>query len=125
MKTVLTAAQPFTPEKVIDHPVVIIDDRQISALGSREQLSIPAGARHHDFPDKILAPGFIDIHVHGGSGHDVMEPSASALAAIETGMAKHGVTSYLPTTVTAPLSATLQSLEHLGKAVKAHGAPGR
>ena len=70
MKTVLTAAQLFTPEKVIDHPIVIIDDRQISALGSREQLSIPAGARHHDFPDKILAPGFIDIHVHGGSGRE-------------------------------------------------------
>ena len=41
-------------------------------------------------------------------------------------MIKHGVTSYLPTTVTAPLSDTLRSLEHLGKAIRGNStAPGR
>lgn len=125
MKTVITAAKLFTAEETIDHPVLVIEDGKIVALGSREELPLPGGARHHDFPEKLLAPGFIDIHIHGGSGHDVMEPSPSALAAIEFGMAKHGVTSYLPTTVTAPLSNTLQSLEHLGNAIKAGGTPGR
>jgi N-acetylglucosamine-6-phosphate deacetylase len=125
MKTVITAARLLTPGKAIDHPVLVIEDERIMALGSREQLVIPAGARLHDFPNEILAPGFIDIHIHGGSGHDVMELSASSLAAIESGMVKHGVTSYLPTTVTAPLPDTLRSLEHLGKAVAAKNGPGR
>jgi N-acetylglucosamine-6-phosphate deacetylase len=125
MKTVITAARLFAPEETIDHPVLVVEEGKIVALGSREQLAMPSGARHHDFPGKILAPGFIDIHIHGGSGYDVMEPSPSALAAIENGMAKHGVTSYLPTTVTAPLSDTLQALEHLGKAIKTAGTPGR
>ncbi|HWS18166.1 MAG TPA: N-acetylglucosamine-6-phosphate deacetylase [Candidatus Elarobacter sp.] len=126
MKTVVTAARLLTPTEIIDQPVLVIEDERIAALGPREQLAIPTNARHHDFPGKILAPGFIDIHIHGGSGHDVMELDTSALAAIERGMFKHGVTSYLPTTVTAPLPDTLRSLEHLGKAIQAnHRTPGR
>jgi N-acetylglucosamine-6-phosphate deacetylase len=125
MKTVITAAQLLTPNGAIIHPVLIVEDGLIVDLGAREQLAVPDGAQHHDFPEKILAPGLIDIHIHGGSGHDVMEPSASARATIERGMVKHGVTSYLPTTVTAPLSDTLRSLDHLGKAIQGHNEPGR
>jgi N-acetylglucosamine-6-phosphate deacetylase len=126
MKTVVTAARLLTPTEVIDQPVLVIEDGRIAALGPRQQLAIPTNARHHDFPGKILAPGFIDIHIHGGSGHDVMELDTTALAAIERGMFKHGVTSYLPTTVTAPLPDTLRSLEHLGKAIRTnHRTPGR
>jgi N-acetylglucosamine-6-phosphate deacetylase len=125
MKTVITAAQLLTPNEGIDHPVLLVEDGLIVNLGTREQLAVPDGARRHDFPDKILAPGLIDIHIHGGSGHDVMEPGASARAAIEHGMVKHGVASYLPTTVTAPLPDTLRSLEHMGKAIQGHNEPGR
>lgn len=125
MKTVITAERLITSTQVIHHPVVVVQDEWITELGPREQLAIPSGARVHEFPGKTLAPGFIDIHIHGGSGHDVMELSTSSLAAIERGMAKHGVTSYLPTTVTAPMPETLRALEHLGKAVAAKGEPGR
>jgi N-acetylglucosamine-6-phosphate deacetylase len=79
-------------------------------------VEIPAGAKHVDHGEAIIAPGFIDIHIHGGSGYDVMEGSASALAAVETLLAKHGVTSYCPTTVTAPVDMTLKTLEKLGQA---------
>ena len=126
MKTVITAARLLTPTEIVDQPVLVIEDERILALGPREHLAIPADARHHDFPGKILAPGFIDIHIHGGSGHDVMELDGASLAAIERGMFKHGVTSYLPTTVTAPMPDTLRSLEHLGKAIrKDHHPTGR
>ena len=126
MKTVITAARLLTPTEAIEQPVLIVEDERIATLGSRQQLTIPNGARHHDFPGKILVPGFVDVHIHGGSGHDVMELDASALAAIERGMFKHGVTSYLPTTVTAPMAETLRSLEHLGKAIRRNdSAPGR
>jgi len=118
MQTVITAMRLLTPTEIIEHPVVVVEDERIVALGSRDHVVVPDGARHHDFPDKVLAPGFIDVHIHGGSGHDVMEVDPSALAAIERGMVKHGVTSYLPTTVTAPLPDILRSLEHLGKAIR-------
>jgi N-acetylglucosamine-6-phosphate deacetylase len=118
VKTTITARRLLTPAEVIEHPVLVVEDDRILAVGERAHISLPADARHYDFPDAILAPGFIDIHIHGGSGHDVMETDSSALAAIEQGMLRHGVTSYLATTVTAPLPATLKSLEHLGKSTR-------
>ena len=85
---------------------------------------------HVDMGDAIIVPGFVDIHVHGGGGYDVMDDFEEALPAVETLLARHGVTAYLPTTVTAPLEITLRALERLGKAVEiAEGdrqqAPGR
>ncbi|HET9364828.1 MAG TPA: N-acetylglucosamine-6-phosphate deacetylase [Candidatus Angelobacter sp.] len=118
MKIAITASSLLTPMKVVEQPVLVVEDGQIVTVGPRSQIPLPENARHYDFPDAILAPGFIDIHIHGGSGHDVMETDTSALAAIERGMLKHGVTSYLATTVTAPLPATLKSLEHLGAAAR-------
>ncbi|HZU31538.1 MAG TPA: N-acetylglucosamine-6-phosphate deacetylase [Candidatus Angelobacter sp.] len=124
MKTTITALRLITPEEIIEHPVLVAEDEHILALGTREETPIPEGVRHYDFPDAILAPGFIDIHIHGGNGHDVMELNNSALTAIGHGMLKHGVTSYLATTVTASLPDTLRSLEHLGKAVRMKPAIG-
>ena len=102
--------------QVIDDAILLIEDGTISAVGPRDQVRIPSSARAIDFGDAVLAPGLIDIHVHGGGGHDVMEGSDASLAAVERLMARHGVTSYCPTTVTAPIDATLRSLDALGKA---------
>jgi N-acetylglucosamine-6-phosphate deacetylase len=81
-------------------------------------MSNPAGARIIDFSDAILTPGLVDIHIHGAAGHDVMEGDADSLAAIERLLVRHGVTSYCPTTVTAPLNETLAALEKLARAVE-------
>jgi N-acetylglucosamine-6-phosphate deacetylase len=113
LKIYLTAAQAFTPLETIDHPVLLIDDGKIQQISSRENIAIPPGSRHRDFPGAILAPGFVDIHVHGGGGHDVMEGDETALNKIELHLARTGVTSYLPTTVTASINETLQALEKL------------
>ena len=51
--------------------------------------------------DGILLPGFIDIHVHGGAGRCVMEGTPDALLSIGRHLARHGVTGFLATTVTA------------------------
>jgi N-acetylglucosamine-6-phosphate deacetylase len=50
-----------------------------------------------------LAPGFVDVHVHGGGGHDAMGDTA-ALDGMARHLLRHGITSFLPTAVTAPLS---------------------
>jgi|SRR5215831_16054365 len=117
MKTVITARRLITPTELIESPVVVIENGRIDVLLSRELKETPAGARQLDFPGLTLAPGFIDVHVHGGAGHDVMENDPSSLQAIQHHMARHGVTGYLPTTVTAPQDNILRALEHLGKAV--------
>jgi N-acetylglucosamine-6-phosphate deacetylase len=123
MKTVITAEYLCTPREWVEAPVVLIEDGRIASVGSRVAMEIPAGARRDDFPGLIVAPGFIDIHVHGGAGHDVMEPDAASLSAFELHLAKHGVTSYLPTTVTAAQDRILKALEGLGQSIIAARTP--
>ena len=117
LATVLLARQLFTPLEAIDDAALLLDDGIITAVGCRDDVHVPSNARVIDFGEAVLAPGFVDIHIHGGAGHDVMEGADSNLAAVERLVAKHGVTSYCPTTVTAPIDATLRSLDALGKAV--------
>ncbi len=118
MPTVLLARQLLTPLERIADAALVMEDGIIAAVGPREAVTVPAGAQTIDFGDSILAPGMIDIHVHGGAGHDVMEGSSEALEAIERLMVRHGVTSYCPTTVTAPMDETLQALVDLAAAME-------
>jgi N-acetylglucosamine-6-phosphate deacetylase len=65
----------------------------------------------------ILLPGFIDIHAHGGAGHEVMDATPEALRAIGRFYAAHGVTGYLATTWTAPLPAITAALGAIAAAM--------
>jgi N-acetylglucosamine-6-phosphate deacetylase len=115
--TVLLSRQLLTPLQRIDDAALIIEDGVISSLAKREALAIPPAARVVDLGDSILTPGLIDIHIHGAAGHDVMEGSPEALTAMEQLLAQHGITSYCPTTVTAPMEGTLNSLAKLVHAI--------
>lgn len=115
----ITAATLFTPLERIEQPLLLVEDGSIVEVTSQAQREAPPGSREVDFPGGILAPGFIDIHIHGGAGHDVMEAGADALPPVERLLARHGVSSYFPTTVTAPLDATLSALERLADAIEA------
>jgi N-acetylglucosamine-6-phosphate deacetylase len=113
-----TANCLYTPLERVEQPLLLVEDRVIVACSSRVSHAVPQGARVVDFGDGILAPGFVDIHIHGGAGQDVMEVNASGLSAMEQLLFKHGVTSYFPTTVTAPLDQTWSALDRLANAIE-------
>jgi N-acetylglucosamine-6-phosphate deacetylase len=116
MRTVITAERLCTPEETVENPVLVIEDGRVAQLSSRQSSELPAG-RLLDLQELVLAPAFIDIHIHGAAGHDVMEVDGHALECIESQLLKYGVGAYLPTTVTAPEDRTRRSLEQLGKAI--------
>jgi len=68
-----------------------------------------------DLHGNFLAPGFIDVHVHGANGHDTMEANAEAFRAICDYHASGGTTSMLLTTATAPFAEILLALTQIGK----------
>ena len=119
MRTAFTAHRLYSPIEEIQDPLVIAEDGRIAEITSRSQKQIPADARLVDFGDAILAPGFFDIHIHGGGGLDLMRASPGDLPRLGKFLSKHGVTSYFPTTVAAPLDATYTALERLADAIEA------
>jgi len=76
-----------------------------------------------DFSGSYVAPGFVDIHVHGGGGHDSMDRSTESLQGLSKFLVSKGVTSFLPTTHTAPREALIEAAETLGRGIEG-GADG-
>jgi N-acetylglucosamine-6-phosphate deacetylase len=118
----LTAAALLTPRERVGHPLLLLDNGKITEVTTRAAREVPKGARHFDFPGAVLAPAYLDIHIHGGMGHDVMEPNAEGLTRFEESLAQHGVAAYLPTTVTAPEENILRALDWLAKSIEKSAA---
>ncbi|HZP17107.1 MAG TPA: N-acetylglucosamine-6-phosphate deacetylase [Terriglobales bacterium] len=117
----LTAKALYTPLETIDQACVLVEDSSIVRLGTMAEIELPAKAKVVHFEDCVLAPGLVDIHIHGSVGHDVMQADAGGRRKMEEFLARHGVTSYYPTTVTAPEEITLAALDRLADAIEASG----
>jgi N-acetylglucosamine-6-phosphate deacetylase len=92
-------------------------DAQVWVRGDRIEAAGPAGSFQPDGCEVIdlggsyLAPGFVDIHVHGGAGHDFMDGTEEAFRGVCRAHARHGTTSLLPTTTVARHGQHLAFLE--------------
>lgn len=82
-------------------------ERQI--IGIRSKLNAPK---------RFIAPGFIDVHVHGGGGGDTMD-GLDGLKTLAAYHAQHGTTALLATTITNPWKNILKALKNIQKAVNA------
>ncbi len=94
---------------------MLVDGKSITAVGQRDEVAVPPNAKRVDVPQATLVPGFVDVHVHGAGGHDVMEASPEALSAIGTTLARGGTTSFLATTVTAQPERLCDSAEGIAR----------
>ncbi len=108
----------MTPTDAVEHPLVLVEQGRVLEISTRSGRQAPAGICVSDFGDGLIAPGYVDLHIHGSAGYDVMDDTAEALPAIEQLLARHGVTSYFPTTVSAPMEMTLRALERLADAIE-------
>ena len=82
---------------------------------------IPVGITSRDA--ELLCPAYIDTHVHGGAGVDVMDDAPDVLDTLAIHKAREGVGAFLPTTVTAPLEAIHGALMRIARRTR-YGGPG-
>lgn len=97
-----------TPWRIISNGTILIEDGVITAVAegnitTTDTVDIDAGGMY-------IAPGFIDIHVHGGGGHDFMDGDADAFLKIAETHARYGTTAMLPTTLTSERAGLLETL---------------
>jgi N-acetylglucosamine-6-phosphate deacetylase len=111
----LHAARALTPTAEIADAGILIRDDVIEAIGPRQSMSLPAGAQEVVATDQVAIPGFVDVHIHGAGGHDVMEGSETAMAVVTRTVARHGTTSFVATTVTASPDDTCRSIEGIAR----------
>src|SRR5450755_2332709 len=96
----------ITPGGIVEGTVVLEEGKIKAVGGVGEDVAgsrvgfATSGARVVDAEGMYVAPGFIDIHVHGGGGFDFMDGHESAFLGIADTHARYGTTSMLPTTLT-------------------------
>jgi N-acetylglucosamine-6-phosphate deacetylase len=112
-KMYITGGQIVTPDRVlVDQTLVIVEDKIVEIASnhiapSEEDTVIRVN-------NCTIAPGFIDIHVHGGQGFDTMDAAPEAIYGLGRFLAQHGVTSFFPTTVSSNPVSIWMAIETLG-----------
>ncbi|WP_238322708.1 N-acetylglucosamine-6-phosphate deacetylase [Gorillibacterium massiliense] len=111
---IIKNANIILEDDVIHSGAIAFHEDGIEAIGRFEDMDTE-GAEIIDAAGGWVMPGFIDIHVHGGGGHDFMESSREAFDGITRFHASHGTTGMLATSVTAPKEAIDKMLAALAE----------
>ncbi len=110
MTSTISARRLLRGSQIIDYPLLTVDNGQITSIQAGE-----AGAANavgdSSFPEAMLVPAFVNIHVHGAAGRDVMEGTPEALHTVGASLARNGTGAYYPTTVTSSTEDTLRALD--------------
>ena len=119
----LAGADVVLPDRVVRGGSIVIDNGRIAAIESR---AIDAGSGHTvvDFAHHTIVPGFVDVHVHGIEGVDVLD-GGDAVADVAQRLPKYGVTAFCPTSVAcapARLTALLDGVARARAAPRARSA---
>lgn len=109
MRLKIINGQIITPDRIIGNGSILIEDGKISAITEGETEA--TDTRILDARGQYVSPGFIDIHIHGGGGHDFMDNSVEGFIEIAKTHAKHGTTAMFPTTLTCERPDLLETLK--------------
>lgn len=101
MLTALLNARVLTPDEELFGATVVVRDGRIEAVGA--SLAPPVGAEPLDLAGLTLAPGFVDMHVHGGGGFSLVTEDPEEIRSYARWVVSRGVTGFLVTVVGAPL----------------------
>jgi N-acetylglucosamine-6-phosphate deacetylase len=110
---VIINGRVIAPHSVLEQHCVVVDGGKIKQVAPTAQVLWPEDAQVIDAKNNYVAPGFVDMHVHGALGRDAMDGTVEALAQIAKFHAAGGTTAMTPTTTThstEKISAALQAI---------------
>ncbi|MBL8207398.1 MAG: N-acetylglucosamine-6-phosphate deacetylase [Blastocatellia bacterium] len=101
MRLAIINGEVVTPDKLFPSGIVLIEDGQIQFVGSATEAEPLSNSHIIDATGQLVLPGFIDTHVHGSGGDDVMTDGAAGIRRAGRNMLRYGTTAWLPTTIAA------------------------
>ncbi len=124
MTLLIHARRALTPATEILDVGILVREGVIEAIGPRASLELPAGAQEILATDRTAIPGFVDVHIHGAGGRDVMEATSDAMATVTRTVATRGTTSIVATTVTASTDDTVRGIAGISSYIRNQYASG-
>lgn len=118
---VLAGGDVVLPDRVLSGGSIVIDEGHIVDIAERT-IDGPSGATRLELAGHTVVPGFIDVHVHGVGGFDVLD-GGNAVEAVAAHLPRYGVTAFCPTSVACTPS-VLESLLGAVRKARAFPAPG-
>jgi N-acetylglucosamine-6-phosphate deacetylase len=103
------------PDRIISKGVVEITGERITDIYAQSDRTWDGRSYFLDYSGHYISPGFIDLHIHGALGRDVMDADMESLNIIGGHLARTGVTSFLATTLSAPFESILNVIETVKK----------
>ena len=110
-RTIIANGRVLTPSRVIEHGAVVLEGNTIAGI-EVGQIGTE-GADVVDASGLTVLPGFVDIHVHGAMDREVMDATPEAIAEMACFYAGHGVTGFLPSTLTATPEETQRAVDNI------------
>ncbi len=111
---VIRHARIYTPLTVVRDGYIVVEEDAIAEIGREPYSGTISDQLHAE--GLIIAPGFIDTHIHGYGGRDTDEADVEAIYTISKGLVKHGVTSFVPSSVTMPHEALVEIAKSIKEA---------
>jgi N-acetylglucosamine-6-phosphate deacetylase len=121
---VMSARRVATPTEILENAFVVVEGSTIGEVGTGRP---PAGPRELvELGDVLVAPGLVDLHVHGGGGHDVNcetpEEAEAAVREVVRYHASHGTTSLVATTVSDTHEVLASAVEGIARVARQRGS---
>lgn len=92
--------------EILENKVLVFEEKIVDILDEA-----PNNCEIIDAQGKYVSPGFVDIHIHGNMGRDTMDATEEAITTIAKSIVRHGVTSFLPTTMTMDKESVYNALD--------------
>lgn len=107
----------LTPHRKMPRTGILCEDDRIIAFGGASAFEKEPGLQVIEFADTYVTPGIVDTHIHGAGGYDCTS-GVEDIAPMSITLASHGITSFLPTIVSASPEKMMKAIATLSKIIK-------
>ncbi|ACI19775.1 N-acetylglucosamine-6-phosphate deacetylase [Dictyoglomus thermophilum] len=123
MSSIVILGKVILKDRILENGFLKIENGRIVHIGEKRESSIDKV--DYDFSNFYISPGFIDVHIHGAVGEDFLDCDYSDIEKITTFLASKGVTGFLPTIVTGPLTSMKLAVKKLERYIENQKAGAR